>query len=149
MSTVKFPMERYIIRVETETRPPKYLKTCSPQPAEDSLDLHLNDGEEKKLEAAGSKDLVAKKVLPSYYNEMNNLNEAQFEAYKSALTKEFAIIQGPPGTGKTFLGLKIAETLLRNKNRWYKKTPMLIICYTNHALDQFLEGLLPFTQNVS
>ncbi|KAF6021731.1 hypothetical protein EB796_019953 [Bugula neritina] len=38
----------------------------------------------------------------------------QYDAFKLALTKEFAIIQGPPGTGKTYVGLKIVETLLYN-----------------------------------
>lgn len=68
------------------------------------------------------------------------------DAYTFALTKEFAVIQGPPGTGKTYLGVKIASTLLRNLS--LEGTPMLIICYTNHALDQFLEGILNVTNRV-
>ncbi|ENN75904.1 hypothetical protein YQE_07546, partial [Dendroctonus ponderosae] len=72
----------------------------------------------------------------------HNFNESQLNAYKAALTNEFAIIQGPPGTGKTYLGLKVIHTLLRNRSVWYNKTPILVICYTNHALDQFLEGIL-------
>lgn len=74
---------------------------------------------------------------------MLGLNNTQYEAYKLALTHEFAVIQGPPGTGKTFLGVKIAETLLRNLT-----ARILVICYTNHALDQFLEALLPVTQSM-
>ena len=35
------------------------------------------------------------------------LDESQYEALQTALTKEVAVIQGPPGTGKTFLGLKV------------------------------------------
>lgn len=69
---------------------------------------------------------------------------------KTALTKEIAIIQGPPGTGKTFVGLKVAQVLLDNKNVWNEKgdsRPILIVCYTNHALDQFLEGILEFCPN--
>lgn len=27
-------------------------------------------------------------------------------------------------------------------------TPILVICYTNHALDQFLEGILPVTDRI-
>ena len=52
-------------------------------------------------------------------------------------------LQGPPGTGKTFVGVEIMKVLLSEKNR--KSTaigPILTICYTNHALDQFLECLL-------
>ena len=53
-------------------------------------------------------------------------------------------MQGPPGTGKTFVALKIVDTLLRNRSHWQQNEsiPMLIVCYTNHALDQFLNGLL-------
>lgn len=68
------------------------------------------------------------------------------EAYKFALTREFAVIQGPPGTGKTYIGVKIASTLLRNLS--LEGTPMLVICYTNHALDQFLEGILGVTNSM-
>lgn len=43
--------------------------------------------------------------------------------------------------GKTYVGLKIAQALLSNQDLWKEdKAPMLVVCYTNHALDQFLEG---------
>ena len=50
----------------------------------------------------------------------------------------------PPGTGKTFIGVKIVKLLLHNSNLWCnqsfsRKRPILMLCYTNHALDQFLE----------
>lgn len=62
-----------------------------------------------------------------------------------ALTNELAIIQGPPGTGKTYVGLKIVQVLLDNARVWNSTSrPILIVCYTNHALDQFLEGMLKF-----
>ena len=88
------------------------------------------------------------------------LNQSQLEAIKAALTKEFVVIQGPPGTGKTYVGLKIVQALLNNQKYWrgFEQptevvnpeeqvnetpnvgSPMLVVCYTNHALDQFLEG---------
>lgn len=74
------------------------------------------------------------------------LDNSQTEAFTFALTREFAVIQGPPGTGKTFIGVKIASTLLKNLS--LEGTPMLVICYTNHALDQFLEGILEVTSNI-
>ena len=73
-------------------------------------------------------------------------NESQMRAFKLSLTKEFAVIQGPPGTGKTYVGLRIAQALLQNTSFWQKqgeRSPILMVSYTNHALDQFLEGLLP------
>jgi hypothetical protein len=80
-------------------------------------------------------------------SEELGLNESQYEAYKLALTHEFAVIQGPPGTGKTYIGVKIAETILRNLKSSGACT-MLIICYTNHALDQFLEHILKVTKSI-
>lgn len=74
------------------------------------------------------------------------LDKSQMEVFKFALTKEFAVIQGPPGTGKTYMGVKIATTILRNF--CLLGTPMLIICYTNHALDQFLEQITKVTPDI-
>ena len=72
------------------------------------------------------------------------LDKTQLEAIQMALTQEIAVIQGPPGTGKTYVGLKIVEALLRNRNVWdrEKESPIVVMCLTNHALDQFLEGIV-------
>lgn len=42
-----------------------------------------------------------------------------------------------PGTGKSFTGALLAKALFDNTNE-----NILVLCYTNHALDQFLEDLL-------
>ena len=80
------------------------------------------------------------------------LDESQAAAFYVALTQQISIIQGPPGTGKTYLGLRIVETLLKNRTSWinhqHQRVPILVICYTNHALDQFLEGILQFTKKI-
>ena len=85
---------------------------------------------------------------PQY--DLLGLDPSQSEALYAALTRKVVVIQGPPGTGKTYLGLKIVQTLLQNKQRWAEasKRPILAICYTNHALDQFLEGMLKFTERI-
>ena len=72
------------------------------------------------------------------------LNKSQLLAVQKALTRDFVVIQGPPGTGKTYVGLKIADTLIKNAEIWQKHevSNILVVCYTNHALDQFVEGLL-------
>ncbi|XP_054748296.2 NFX1-type zinc finger-containing protein 1-like isoform X1 [Lytechinus pictus] len=85
------------------------------------------------------------------------LDESQLRAVKAALTQEMTVIQGPPGTGKTYIGLKIVHTLLQNKHIWKEgrdfalagttrrtNKPILLVCYTNHALDQFLEGVAAY-----
>ena len=92
---------------------------------------------------------VARTEEPSFDwpdSKILGFNESQMRAFKLALTKEFAVIQGPPGTGKTYVGLKIARAFLENASIWQNgegNSPILMVSYTNHALDQFLEGLLP------
>ena len=75
---------------------------------------------------------------------VTELDTSQLEAMKMALTQEISVIQGPPGTGKTYIGYKIVQTLLQNRNVWDPNhtSPILVMCLTNHALDQFLEGII-------
>ena len=68
------------------------------------------------------------------------LDDSQVEAVRTALSRELALIQGPPGTGKTFVGLKVVKALLDNY-RVRRQAPLVIVCYTNHALDQARKGL--------
>ena len=82
-----------------------------------------------------------------------NLDPSQTAALYAVLTQKVSVIQGPPGTGKTYLGLRIVKALLQNNKFWAKdcgkrKSPILVICYTNHALDQFLEGITKFTDKI-
>ncbi|KAF2856036.1 hypothetical protein T440DRAFT_96542 [Plenodomus tracheiphilus IPT5] len=69
------------------------------------------------------------------------LDRGQCCALIAALTREFAFIQGPPGTGKSYLGLQLMKVLLEIQKK-AELGPILVVCYTNHALDQFLEHLL-------
>ncbi|CAH0715751.1 unnamed protein product, partial [Brenthis ino] len=125
------PMKRYILDVQKETMPPAYLKS----------------GKIYSILNQNNKEILFSAISDSWPSEKHfGLDKSQMEAYKFALSKEFAVIQGPPGTGKTFLGIKVASTLLRNLS--LIGTPMLIICYTNHALDQFLEGIIKVTSDV-
>lgn len=76
--------------------------------------------------------------------ESLGFNESQMRAFKMALSKKVAVIQGPPGTGKTYVGQKIARVLLQSASLWQddgKPSPILMVSYTNHALDEFLGGL--------
>ena len=77
------------------------------------------------------KDLNIEEMLPK------KLNESQREALSLALSSRLALIQGPPGTGKSFVGEELIDIIYKHTNE-----KILIECYTNHALDQFLEGLL-------
>ncbi|XP_039653022.1 NFX1-type zinc finger-containing protein 1 isoform X2 [Perca fluviatilis] len=129
------PFQRYIVECSTDVHPPAYLRridvydlssVAHPDHKDGMLPFHC-------LEAP---------AWPSM--EKLGLDESQMRAFQLALTKELTIIQGPPGTGKTYVGLKIAQALLANQDIWRGNAPMLVVCYTNHALDQFLEGIHTF-----
>lgn len=117
--------------LQKETKLPAYLKPGQ-------IYLTQNDKLEEISFSVTSNDWPSEKVF--------GLDKSQMEVFKFALTKEFAVIQGPPGTGKTFMGVKIASTILKNFS--LSGTPMLIICYTNHALDQFLEQITKVTPDI-
>ncbi|XP_046669546.1 NFX1-type zinc finger-containing protein 1-like isoform X2 [Homalodisca vitripennis] len=133
-SETNFPLSKYIVDMDTETEPPKYLA--------------LPDVYNIKM----ANNHFAFRVLSDLEwptHEDLGLDPSQYKAYKSALTNDLVVIQGPPGTGKTFLGLQIAKSLLQNVSIWNRTNcPILVVCFTNHALDQFLAGLLPVTSKL-
>ncbi|KAJ7126993.1 P-loop containing nucleoside triphosphate hydrolase protein [Mycena epipterygia] len=65
------------------------------------------------------------------------LDTSQADSLLSALTQKVSLIQGPPGTGKSFIGALLAKALVD-----FTDQTILVVCYTNHALDQFLEDLV-------
>ncbi|KAL9582685.1 MAG: hypothetical protein Q9212_003149, partial [Teloschistes hypoglaucus] len=73
--------------------------------------------------------------------QRTKLDRGQCEALVAALTREYAFIQGPPGTGKSYIGVQIMRVLQHCKSK-ADLGPIIVICYTNHALDQFLEHLV-------
>lgn len=138
MKSDNFPMAKYIISANNTIDVPRYLK----QQARDYYFGHkvakfnvLNDSE-----------------WPSH--DKFGLDEMQYKAFRAALTNEFTVIQGPPGTGKTFIGWKIVETIINSLYQFHDyncltfQNPIVVVCYTNHALDQFLEGILAFTDSI-
>ncbi|RUS87045.1 hypothetical protein EGW08_005198 [Elysia chlorotica] len=168
-----FPFWRYIGECNRNVQAPLYLREHAGQAIYDMRPLVedsyvIKDGVEED-DAAGHQGGfihaadVAREVdilqLETWPNANTlSLDVSQYVALQSALTREFSIVQGPPGTGKTFLGLKIMKVLLHNRQIWAAQqrgqdeigrnqfSPILLVCYTNHALDQFLEGVLQFFQ---
>ncbi|XP_019640137.1 PREDICTED: NFX1-type zinc finger-containing protein 1-like [Branchiostoma belcheri] len=117
---------------------------------EEVVDVY--DGNNPQVANARAVSILREDMWPSA--DALHLDDSQYQAVKMALTKEFSVIQGPPGTGKTYIGLKIVQALLKNKSVWLTDQdlqnsptrPILVVCYTNHALDQFLEGISEFYQ---
>ncbi|KAI9493210.1 RNA helicase [Zychaea mexicana] len=88
-----------------------------------------------------------------------NMDNTQMDALKTMLSNNIAVVQGkqtlsvrffqainpdmvfrPPGTGKTYVGTYAMRVLLNNFST--SIGPIVCICQTNHALDQFLEHIL-------
>ncbi|KAG8712686.1 hypothetical protein FRC11_014505, partial [Ceratobasidium sp. 423] len=67
----------------------------------------------------------------------SRLDPSQAEAMVDTLTREIALIQGPPGTGKSYTGLELIRMLIKND-----VFPILLVAFTNHALDHMLNGIL-------
>ncbi|KAF8243672.1 hypothetical protein K440DRAFT_636872 [Wilcoxina mikolae CBS 423.85] len=65
-----------------------------------------------------------------------SLDRGQCEGFIMSLMHELALVQGPPGTGKSYVGNKLVQVLLANRD---SLKIIICVCYTNHALDQFLE----------
>ncbi|KAF2017639.1 P-loop containing nucleoside triphosphate hydrolase protein [Aaosphaeria arxii CBS 175.79] len=64
------------------------------------------------------------------------LDAAQTESLLTGLLNQVSLIQGPPGTGKSFIGALIAKILHDRTDEI-----LLVLTYTNHALDQFIDDL--------
>ena len=77
----------------------------------------------------------------SKYVQKFTFEREQEKAFRTALSTRLSLIQGPPGTGKTYIGSAIAKFLLSN-NIKQRIGPIILTCYTNHALDQFLTKIM-------
>ncbi|KAL3847662.1 hypothetical protein ACJMK2_018562 [Sinanodonta woodiana] len=154
------PFQKHLVCCEKDVDPPVYLsrtdsKVYDLQPLLDRA-MTISKYQPANQQILGSKAFRNVQVLslsewPSA-DEMG-LDRSQLKAIQTALTRKFSITQGPPGTGKTYIGLQIVRVLLHNRHVWdensdalsgTRRSPMLIVCYTNHALDQFLEGISKF-----
>jgi hypothetical protein len=86
-----------------------------------------------KIEAGGGSDLQSTLSLPKSVE----LDPSQLASLLAGLRQSVSLIQGPPGTGKSFIGALLTQALVKHTSE-----KILVICYKNHALDQFLEDLL-------
>ncbi|OQO13288.1 hypothetical protein B0A48_01516 [Cryoendolithus antarcticus] len=73
--------------------------------------------------------------------QQTRLDHGQAQALITSLTCGLALIQGPPRTGKSYTGVALTKVLLANREA-AKLGPIVIVTFTNHALDQNLEHLL-------
>ncbi|EPE03906.1 aaa family ATPase [Ophiostoma piceae UAMH 11346] len=82
-------------------------------------------------------EMLIESETTGYYINNFRMEPPQIGSLVSGLTQPLTVIQGPPGTGKSFIGAQIARFMVKHTNR----LKVLVITYTNHALDQFLDDL--------
>ena len=137
------PFQKYLVECSGEVDPPEYLRRD-----ESEEPVYYNLGKALNMLYFPNTTPAVPVLKPEAWPSVEGLplNKSQLEALKTAITTEFSVIQGPPGTGKTYVGAKIVRCLLDNRRAWDPRlaSPMLMVCYTNHALDQFLEKVLEF-----
>ncbi|XP_037052517.1 NFX1-type zinc finger-containing protein 1-like isoform X2 [Bradysia coprophila] len=166
-----YRMSKYIVDVTTNViPPPEYLLTRDWSTASINFEMILQSNQEainlRKAKREQEKDpsfiddgqtkvpeLQSFKINPLELVKWPSATELgmdspQYVAFQSAITQELAIIQGPPGTGKTYIGLQIMKLLLAN-SLGTSDSPILVVCYTNHALDQFLEGIIAIMNSLN
>ncbi|KAG2153743.1 uncharacterized protein EDB93DRAFT_1134566 [Suillus bovinus] len=134
------PFSHYLVH-----RPPGFLKTCKVEPPRystmpgfaynlsclfpdktDVEDLTLSVTDHQSIENARAE-----------LRRDSRLDPSQADAVVDALTREVSLIQGPPGTGKSYTGVELLRVLRANN-----VGPILMIAFTNHALDHMLSSVL-------
>eukprot|EP00927_Polykrikos_kofoidii_P034052 TRINITY_DN28882_c0_g1_i1.p1 TRINITY_DN28882_c0_g1~~TRINITY_DN28882_c0_g1_i1.p1 ORF type:complete len:1871 (+),score=353.17 TRINITY_DN28882_c0_g1_i1:773-6385(+) len=138
------PFQPTLLTQSPEPTPPAFVK------AESDM-FHFHNVFHGCQKADGPQAPKSFKILQDWPQELHaslDIDTSQLDAIQHALTHNMALIQGPPGTGKTWVGLKIVQALLENTKNT-RRSPVLVVCYTNHALDQFLEGIFRFCERIA
>ncbi|KAK4694124.1 stage V sporulation protein K, partial [Lecanoromycetidae sp. Uapishka_2] len=86
--------------------------------------------------------LLREDMLSEMRDELSLISGKRAGRHKGIIVDGFEVVGvdcGDPKkrTGKSFIGALIAKSIHRHTEK-----VMLVVCYTNHALDQFLEDLL-------
>lgn len=145
MRPTDVPFQTTLLTPQPPPAPPTFLKAES-----DMFHFHnvFSSCEKVDCPIAAPKSFKILQEWPEALRQTLDLDPSQLDAIQHALTHQVALIQGPPGTGKTFVGLKIVQALLENTSS-VRHSPILVVCYTNHALDQFLEGIFKFCERIA
>ena len=126
------------------TRPPEYILAEPKLNFEGVLALKPNESPVVDILMENSLSNVCEKWsreledngrLP---NGTHCCDPTQLRALEHVFHHNVAIVQGTPGTGKTFVGAKVAQLLHNN----FPHVRVLLLCFTNHALDSFLHDVL-------
>ncbi|PRP84560.1 putative NF-X1 finger and helicase protein [Planoprotostelium fungivorum] len=144
------PFYNHLVEDEPCTAPPEYIDqkewdlTCLiRQGVRHSEDFRLRT----MLERVTMGDYGRLKDTLWRERQYLTLDDTQTHAMASMLSRKISLVQGPPGAGKTYIGIQLVKVLMKNlpmpSAPGLDYSPIILcICYTNHALDQFLEELV-------
>lgn len=149
----QFKLVKQIVSVEQSTKGVSYLghnsKTIADfcrlhnldiEPQTNTMSEDEDFASEDKDSTSEEEDEIGQDVEIALLETLDKLktNISQKEAFMHAMTNPLTIIQGPPGCGKTFIGLELSKVILKCQF----SAPILILTYKNHALDEFLKGMV-------
>ncbi|KAI9302511.1 RNA helicase [Cunninghamella echinulata] len=130
----ELPFEPYLINVDKEVRIPYYA----------SLKRYYDLESDLRSRKMGHRKVID--IMGTWVPYDIGLDKTQTDALQTILSNDVAIVQGPPGTGKSYVGNKAMQTFLTNFDE--ALGPIICICQTNHALDQFLEHIFEYNENI-
>ncbi|CAO3615021.1 unnamed protein product [Cunninghamella blakesleeana] len=130
----ELPFEPYLVNVDKDVRIPYYASIKRWYDLEPSL----------KLRKAGHRKPID--IMGTWVPYDIGLDKTQTDALQTILSNDVAIVQGPPGTGKSYVGNKAMQVFLNNFDE--SLGPIICICQTNHALDQFLEHVFKYNEKI-
>ncbi|KAI5843438.1 hypothetical protein DFP73DRAFT_552098 [Morchella snyderi] len=136
MTEKNFPLHEHICFLNKNVPPPRYVMQ---KPHLNVSPIFPDIPDKEPFEDV---DIIkAWHQLPS-----NGMDSTQMKALHSILTRRVSIVQGPPGTGKTHVSVQALRLLLHNMDAG--DPPIIVACQTNHALDQLLNHILEFEEEV-
>ncbi|EFA77791.1 NF-X1-type Zn finger-containing protein [Heterostelium album PN500] len=135
------PFQQYLLDCSIDTKPPAYILKNPYIKFLSTFDVVEHDNQ-----SIEDWENEISNEIQSFPTKLDELDQSQLNSIEHCLNTEVSLIQGPPGTGKTFIGLKLFELLHRHTK--HRDGPVLLISYTNHALDQFVQGCLNTTKNI-
>ncbi|PKS09397.1 hypothetical protein jhhlp_004012 [Lomentospora prolificans] len=141
-----------VVKGLASREPIDFISVDTPMFAYEPVLEQLKDIKELPLEeslldvaAATSTDFKPKKDVSALIERLkhggdcigsHSVDKAQLDSLIAAFSQAVSLIQGPPGTGKSYVGALFVKFAVRANMR------VLLLSFTNHALDQFLEDLI-------
>lgn len=135
VDTPVFAFEPVLNRLKDLTELPLQANLLDPAGLHHNIDPSINLDSFTELQIADT-GVVTVTIQSESFKKVFRLDQTQVHCLTNALTSKSSIIQGPPGTGKSFIGALATYFLLN-----YTRRKVLVVTFTNHALDQFIEDL--------